>query len=297
MNTTTLSGIPDYVPGTTLLPETYSPEDWATIPLGIRADGTPLLANLHASPHRIYLGGPDSAAKPAAISEIVHRAARGHQIILADPFDTLRLSESVTSRFARSLTHADPDAMYSMAADLREEFSRRLRVLSDHKTRFLSDLPVHVQKRENVSPLTVVVPEISALVSNAKRGTEQTYSVRALVGAVAELAYDGRHLGIYVIVTGKSYTSWGISMIARDRMDVTVTRRPYDATVATAGLHRPFGKQVHAAVNLLNAADKHPGRAITITPTGDVVLYRVDWFERDEIDTHLEQLGVPKPRG
>ncbi|MGH1522872.1 hypothetical protein ACRAWC_01760 [Leifsonia sp. L25] len=290
---TEINTLPGFVTGTSLLPDAYAPGEWATIPQGIDADGDILHHDIRTQPHRLFLGYLGSAAEPALISDLVHRLARGHRIVLIDPKNRLR---DVTAKpwYTDAVTDGAFDAVAEGTYAAVEELPRRADVLKAHKAATWSDLPEEVRDQESLVPITVVVADLGALTLTDGYSTVERLAALRAVHNLTEISATGRAVGIYLLIRTQRATADTLPPVLRENLNISAPVTPIQKPLAWEDLATTFGSEARQVAALLNAGDKHPGRAVTIDPAGRVVLYRVNWFERDEVDTHLSRLGVPK---
>lgn len=316
MNTvaTAAHTLPERVSGLPLFPSVYSPDDWATLPIG-RGPGRQELQqgyglgrkvhslDLKANPNTLVFGGTGSG-KGVLLRQIAAAAiTRGHDVYVIDPVRQALNFRDICPWLAGTVT--DLTAAATTLESLLVETSRRTEMMTEHRTWHWSDLPDVVRATEGIWPITVIIDEYSALTapyiptSKAARDALDPAELRELQEAdetasrilsnVRKIVQRARYAGIHV---------------------VTGTQRPDELSFGGANREH-FGNVIHllrdntnpeslravfgiAAKDVLAAVDgtgdlSLKGAAVAVDGAGTVSTFRVAYSTSEQLTDGLRE--------
>lgn len=301
--------LPAMVPLADILPAALSPDQWATLPLGLGADGEPVAIDLAAGPHTLVVGPTGSGKTVALVTLVTEALARGHAVVMADPtkagLDFAALRPWMTG-------WADD---YSTARALMEqvyaEVGRRKGVLKREVAVKWSDLDPDVREREGIRPLLVLLDEYGSLALDATvpKGLDkadplviQAQELNAAKAVVKELvgrvAREARFVGIHLaIALQRPDVAVMGSGELRSNLTSAVQLVPPGRGVSGDALRMVFsGDVVESAAETIRVLDDGHSRGLGIVAAegGTARGVRVAYAPMRDVPALLDRLGVPR---
>ncbi|WP_238219752.1 ATP-binding protein [Tsukamurella pulmonis] len=172
------------------------------LPLGVRADGSPILIRPSVTPHLGIFGGTGSGKTTLMTSLIDAACVQGAEVLLAD---------GRAGRDLRRIAFARPRGVIGYAAGSQASLHRAVAYVHDEYLRRQA-LQDRLQ-REGIEykpiPLVCVFDEWGSFIHTLSKGTkEQRAAAEATVARMEQLAAESRELRITLVLAGQhSYVS------------------------------------------------------------------------------------------
>jgi len=289
-----------------LLPTTIRPDDWAELPIGVGTDNEVVTISLLLGPHTLVIG-PTGSGKSAAISSLVGCSlSRGFKLAVVEVIKggvDFMWAKPFASYWAEDLASGQ-----QVMEKIYEEGARRKALIKKMEVSNWAELPEELRRRENVSPLLVVVDEYGSLALDepipkglakddpylleAVERNSQRSIIQSIVGKIAR---EYRFVGIFLSIATQRPDAKLISGELRSNLTSAIQliapgRIPsYD----TLAMVLP-GDQATLAAELASRLDdgKSKGLALLAAEGGTVQGARVAFAPPKEIPELLKDIGV-----
>ena len=178
--------------------ERHAAGDDFVIPLGVRADGTPLLINQAVAPHMGIFGSPGSG-KTYLLTSIVRAAClQGAEVVLVDAKNGTDL-RTIASLNLPGVVHYTVDTeagLHRAVLYIRDEFERRKRLSENLQKRGV---------RYRAVPMLLVFDEAPAWIDDALSGgnREAKKSAEATIAHLSFIASQARERRCYLVTAGQ----------------------------------------------------------------------------------------------
>jgi len=291
-----------------LLPDTITPDDWSTLPLGLGADSQPVCLDLLAGPHALVVGPTGSGKTVGLVSLASQALCRGHQLAIIDPtkagLDFLCLRPYVT-------VWADTYATAQTAMTrIYAEGQRRKAVLQQLEVVKWSDATEDERALHALVPMTLVIDECGSLFLAATEpkglpkdhpllvDAQELNAAKAVITELAgRVARELRFVGIHLEVAMQRPDAKILSGELRSNLTSAVQLVAPGKPISPEALGMVFtADMVSSAYQQITSLDDGRSRGLAVVGAegGTAQGLRVAYAPASDIQGLLDARGVPR---